>query len=430
MQTDRDVTRERALESELARRASERDLVEVAVRRIDPSATPESIAEVTCTELLKLPSVDSAFVFALDRDGHGLALAAEGALAAAFLSTRAIPAHRARHMMERATDGVWTEDWHSRVEDGTYGERITATGLHTFACAPLRGPTGVIGVVGLGNHADGHHAFVEQLPVLATFASIVGALLAPGLEARGREDDARGSIQAILEGSAFVPFFQPIVELHTGSVVGYEALSRFSNGVAPDVTFGLANRAGLGLELEAATLRVALEASEVLPAATYLSLNASPAFILSGTLRALLAKFTRQVFIEITEHVAIHDYSALRAELAALGATVGVSVDDAGAGFASLHHILELAPDLVKLDISLVRGIDADPARQALIAGMGYFAVKRKLRLIAEGIETQKELEALLKLGIGYGQGYLLGRPADGRTSGPWPSTIPSMVAR
>ena len=81
----------------------------------------------------------------------------------------------------------------------------------------------------------------------------------------------------------------------------------------------------------------------------------------------------------------------------------------------------------MKLDISLVRGIDADPARQALITGMGYFAVKRKLHLIAEGIETQRELEALLRLGIGYGQGYLLGRPADGRGPGPWPSTIANM---
>ncbi len=83
-----------------------------------------------------------------------------------------------------------------------------------------------------------------------------------------------------------------------------------------------------------------------------------------------------------------------------------------------------LAPDFVKLDIGLIRRIDVDPARQALIAGMGYFAVKRKVRLVAEGIETEAELETLRSLGVAYGQGFLLGRPQDGRGPGPWPARI------
>ncbi len=428
VQTDRDVTRERALEGELTRRARERDLIEAAVRRIHPDASPESIAEVACAELVKLPAVESAFVLALDKDDHGRVLSVAGKVAAAFAVTRVIPARRVRYLSDRASHGVWTEDWRPRAEDGVYGERLTATGLTAVAYAPLRGPRGVIGLVGLGNHSKDSDLFVDQLPALSTLAGILGTLLAPGLGARSRDDEARAAIQDILETDAFAPHFQPIVELDTGSVVGYEALSRFSNGVSPDAVFRLADRSGLGLELEAATLRAALGASAVLPAAAYLSLNASPAFILSGTLQKLLAGITRQLFIEITEHVAIQDYSALRAELSALGATVGVSVDDAGAGFASLHHILELAPDLVKLDISLVRGIDADPARQALISGMGYFAVKRKLHLIAEGIETRQELDALRRLGIRYGQGYLLGRPTDSRAPGPWPSTIAGLA--
>jgi EAL domain-containing protein (putative c-di-GMP-specific phosphodiesterase class I) len=329
-----------------------------------------------------------------------------------------------KYLAERAAAGVWTEDWHERAEDGAFAELISGTGLRTVAYAPLRGPSGVIGLVGLANHSGEHDAFVQQLPVLTTLAPILGTLLSPALEGRSREEDARASIRAILDAAAFTPFFQPIVELQTGSVVGYEALSRFRSGAAPDVVFGLARRAGLGLELESATLRAAQEAATALPSKAYLSLNASPAFIGSMALRPLLAGTARRIFIEITEHVAIDDYAALRTELAALGPTVGVAVDDAGAGFASLHHILELAPSLVKLDISLVHGIDADPARQALIAGMSYFAVKRKLHLVAEGIETAGELEALLKLGIRYGQGYLLGRPQDGRGPGPWPTRI------
>ena len=78
----------------------------------------------------------------------------------------------------------------------------------------------------------------------------------------------------------------------------------------------------------------------------------------------------------------------------------------------------------MKLDLGLVRGIDTDPARQALIAGMTYFAVKRKVRLVAEGIETAAELETLRSLAIPYGQGYLLGRPQDVRGPGPWPTKV------
>ena len=101
-----------------------------------------------------------------------------------------------------------------------------------------------------------------------------------------------------------------------------------------------------------------------------------------------------------------------------------LAVDDAGAGYASFRHILELAPSLVKLDIGLIRGIDSDPARQALLAGMAYFGSKRRIRLVAEGIETIGELQALRSLAIPYGQGYLLGRPQDGRGPGPWATSV------
>lgn len=214
------------------------------------------------------------------------------------------------------------------------------------------------------------------------------------------------------------------MELHTGAVVGYEALSRFADGTRPDVVFASAARVGLEVELEVATLEAALGASAVLPPGAYLSVNASPALIGSGRLGPLLAGLERQITLEVTEHAVVTDYEGLRRDLAALGPTVSLAVDDAGAGYASLRHVLELAPSLVKLDLGLVRGIDADPARQALIAGMGYFAVKRKVRLVAEGIETAAELETLRSLAIRYGQGYLLGRPQDGRGPGPWPTKV------
>ena len=424
MQTDRDVTRERQLEESLARRANERSVIEAALARIDPSSPPDAIAAAACAELIGLPETDVAFVIELDREDRGQILAIEGAGASSFATNRSLPPARVRYLYERASSGVWTEEWRARPEDGEYGQKIAAAGVRTVAYAPLHGPNGLIGVVGLGIQQRNHAAFIEQLPVLTGLASILGTVLSPGIEARYSEDSARARTQGILDAAAFRPHFQPIVELHTGAVAGYEALSRFADGVPPDITFALAARCGLGLELEEATIRAALAAATVLPRKAHLSLNVSHRLIGSGRIRDLLAGQAREIVLEITEHDLIDDYPSIREDLAALGPLVRLAVDDAGAGYASLRHILELAPEFVKLDIGLIRGIDADPARQALIAGMGYFAAKRKLRLVAEGIETVAELKSLLGLGVWYGQGYLLGRPQDGAGPGPWPTKV------
>lgn len=115
--------------------------------------------------------------------------------------------------------------------------------------------------------------------------------------------------------------------------------------------------------------------------------------------------------VEITEHSAIADYDAFHRAVEALGPSVRLAVDDAGAGFASFRHILELRPAFVKLDRWIVAGIDHDPAKQALVAGMRQFARSTGCELIAEGVETENERAALVALGIRLAQGYLLGRP-------------------
>lgn len=424
LQTDRDVTHLRALEGALQRAARERETIEAALVQIDPTDPPEAIAAAACAEIVRLPEIESAWAIGLD-DGRGVVLAAAGRLGGTLTVGSHIPAAPTRRLRERAATGPWTETWQARPGDGAYGEAMTTSDLHTAGYAPLAGPHRVVGVIGFGVH-DGTSAdrVIEGLPALATFGAIVGSLVAPGLTTRHHEDAARASVQAILDEAAFSPFFQPIVEFRSGAVVGYEALTRFGNGRPPDAVFSLALRAGLGLQLETATLRAALEAAAVLPARAYLSLNVSPALIESGALGEFLHGCERSIVLEITEHVVIDDYSAVRDVLAGLGPTCRLAVDDAGAGYASLRHILELAPDFVKLDIGLTRGIDADPARQALIAGMGYFATKRRMHIIAEGIETRQELAALRALAVPYGQGYLLGRPQDGRKPGAWPTRI------
>jgi PAS domain S-box-containing protein len=425
VQADRDVTRERELERALERDARERQAIETALARIDPAMSAEEVAAAACAVISELPGVDSTWAAVLD-EVEGVVLAATGQLTPTFARGRLIPASRIEYLFERGSGGAWFEEWRPRSDDGAWAEAVTSTGLRAMAYAPLRSPRGMVGVVGIGSHDPlTAQSLVEHVPALATFASILGAQLVPKLEGRRRDVEGKSVIRAVLDTSAFGPFFQPIVDLHTGAVVGYEALTRFADGVPPATRFAAAALAGLAFELEMATLRAALAAATaVLPPETYLSLNASPALIGSGSLRTLFAGLSRPIVLEITEHVAIDDYVTLRAALADLGPTVRLAVDDAGAGYASFRHILELAPDLVKLDIGLIRGIDGDPPRQALIAGMAYFAVKRKLRLIAEGIETHAELEMLRSLAVGYGQGYLLGRPQDSRGPEVWPTRI------
>lgn len=424
VQTDRDVTRELELEDALERDARERETIGAALERIDPAASPEEIAAAACDAVVRLQEVQSAWVVEL-WPGGGRIAAAGGLVAGTLSPGQEISVDRARNLLERATAGPWAESWVTREVRDSYGEKLVATGLQASVVAPLRGAQGVVGVIVFGSHdPDGADRIIQRLPAVATFGSIIGALVAPALENRRRGEGDLADIRAIIDDGAFRPFFQPIVDLRTGAVVGYEALSRFHSGTRPDSVFAEAARVGLGLELEVATLRAASMASSVLPPGRYLSLNASPELIGAGVLTMLLAEIGRPVVLEVTEHVVVDDYKALRRRLRALGTGVRLAVDDAGAGYASLRHILELRPDFVKLDMGLIRGIDADPARQALLAGIAYFAAKRRIRLIAEGIETPAELERLRSLAVSHGQGYLLGRPQDAAGPGSWPTTV------
>jgi PAS domain S-box-containing protein len=424
MQTDRDVTRERALESALERDARERESIESALARIDSSAAPEAIAATACLEIVRFSNVETAFVIILERT-EGWLLAHEGPGSELIPAGSAIPPARLDYLRERARGGPWVEAWHARPEEYSYLDAKETPRMHSRAYAPFACSGDTIGLIGLVDYDPETAALlVERLPALVTLGSIVGTMIRPGLGTRSREAADRTALQGVIDTTAFTPFFQPIVDLWDGSVVGHEALTRFGDGRAPNLVFAAAARGGLGIDLETACLRASIAASERLPANGYLSLNASPELVMSGGLCRILDGVRRPIVLEITEHVEIDDYTSLRGELERLGSSVRLAVDDAGAGYASFRHILELAPDFVKIDLDLVRGVDAEPARQALIAGMGYFAVKRKLRLVAEGIETRKELDALQALAVPYGQGYLLGKPRDGTLADPWPTRI------
>jgi EAL domain-containing protein (putative c-di-GMP-specific phosphodiesterase class I)/CheY-like chemotaxis protein len=219
-------------------------------------------------------------------------------------------------------------------------------------------------------------------------------------------------VRGMVERAEFHTVFQPIIDLRNSQVVGLEALARFPDR-PPDVWFEDAAAAGLNEDLELATLGVALKTAGQLPDGVYLSVNLSPATMTSPRFREVLDGFPLdRLVVEVTEHAPVDDYDVLDAAVAPLRAAgCRLAVDDVGAGFSSLRHILRLAPDVIKLDISLTRHIDSDPPRRALATALISFASAINAAIVAEGIETQDEVDALRGLGVSYGQGYHLSRP-------------------
>jgi EAL domain-containing protein (putative c-di-GMP-specific phosphodiesterase class I) len=221
----------------------------------------------------------------------------------------------------------------------------------------------------------------------------------------------------IRDEGAFSMVFQPIVALESHTVVGVEALARFSGPPdrAPNVWFAEATTVGLGVELELAAVAKALAALHELPNHVYLTINVSPTTLAHTRFHALIeAAGGEQLVAEITEHALVENYNGVVGAVGKLRAMgMRLAVDDAGAGFASFRHILNLHPDLIKLDLTLIRAIDRDCSRQALAASLISFADNSGATIIAEGIEHTAELKKLVELGVSYGQGYLLGRPAS-----------------
>ena len=221
--------------------------------------------------------------------------------------------------------------------------------------------------------------------------------------------------------------FQPIVSLRSGATKGVEALARFSARPLrpPNEWFDAAAQAGLGIHLELAAIRQALAQSHLLPEGMFLSLNASPATLRSPAFAELLISCGDvPVVVELTEHEPVNDYQPIVDRLAELRPhLVRLAVDDTGAGFASLHHILKLRPDFIKLDRMLISEIDIDPARRSLVSALVRFSTETAATLIAEGIETAAELDILRDLGVHYGQGYLLGGPEPFPLAATFPAT-------
>ena len=243
-------------------------------------------------------------------------------------------------------------------------------------------------------------------------------------------DQQRAAVRRILDDPSLItPVFQPVVDLATGRVAGYEGLSRFpaEDGRRPDEWFDLARRCGLGPLLQALAVERMI-AVPGRPNRTWLSLNLDAGALATDAVQGALPRDLNGIVIEITEQELPPDDDALQRILADLrerGAKI--ALDDAGAGYAGLQHVVRIRPEIIKLDRSLVRGVDSDAERLALIESFAAFSSRTGALLCAEGIETDEELAVLVDARVNLGQGYRLGRPAP-----PWASTAPraSNVAR
>jgi EAL domain-containing protein (putative c-di-GMP-specific phosphodiesterase class I) len=254
----------------------------------------------------------------------------------------------------------------------------------------------------------------RDLAVMELFASISAREVNKGLAQRARRERIVAATEAAIAGAVDL-VFQPICDLGTRSVTGYEVLSRFPGdaGRTPDIWFAEAAEVDMGVALECAVIARAVAALADVPEGLYLSVNASPATVECGAFAAAIkgADLSRLV-LEVTEQAVCEDHAKMAFALDGLReAGLRVAVDDAGAGYTGLQQILMLRPDIIKLDMSLTRDVDRDPARASLAQALAGFADRTGAVIVAEGIEREEELAVLSDLGVARGQGWLLGRP-------------------
>ena len=231
--------------------------------------------------------------------------------------------------------------------------------------------------------------------------------------------DAKRRVQDFLADPELDVALQPLIDLADRRIVGVEALARFRDGRGPDQWFREAQACGMSKQLDIVAFETAAELLEEIPEGVHLSINAGPDLLLDPRLRRRLVQSglpLHRLVIEVTEHAQVTDYAALSHAVESLREhRVRFAIDDTGAGYASLNHVLQLRPDIIKLDRGLITGVESDPARRALVTALVLLALELGAGVTGEGIETLGQLEALETLGVDHGQGYLIARPTIDR---------------
>lgn len=353
-------------------------------------------------------------------------------LEAEDLVFRAVAGDAASFGVDVATRIPAADTYSKRLVDGVIPQLITDTSrepgvaslpvteryaMRAFIGAPLRLSDGsVYGTLTGVNHAPDPTLGERDV----RFMAMLGELIVSGLDAQRSNDRARTELSNLIANADVEMNFQPVVDLRSGDTLGVEALARFPVSFGPpEQLFASAERLGLGLELERLTISEAWKEIERMAPEQFVAFNVSPKSLLH------LAKIAQkrsdiplsQVVVEVTEQTIVENYSDLRNVLGPLrDRGLRIAVDDAGAGYASLRHIVELQPDFIKIDRSLVHGVADDEVRKVAIEAFVLLSRSLGITIIAEGIEQPREMLVLRSLGVQAAQGYLFGRPQPGQT--------------
>lgn len=421
------------------------NLVAAINASIDPSALMQRIAEQMC---LLTPKADGAAVSLLTPEDTFVVVSAHGLVKSLLGLTlplhgtfqgRAVATGRPQVSLDPLADPELTE------EVRAIGARL---GIGSLVVIPLLHHGRGIGALSL-TAVDTYKFTERDIAAMEATARFVSALIGSHTELSSMLDDFLGDPRhsgrdhaAQFLASVLLPdlaredalhqhlsdllaapsplsaVYQPIVDLASESVVGFEGLCRFPGGAerSPAYWFDVARRLGRGVPLELAALSRVLADVDWIPAERFLAVNASPSAAMDERLHAALRAVRVPVVLEITEHEPFPD--GLADALQPLrDAGVRLAIDDAGAGYASFTQMLQLRPDVIKIDGSLTSDIDRDPAKRALVIAIVRLCVEMGATTIAEAIERRDEQATLTELGVEWGQGYLFGRPGDPRSS-------------
>jgi EAL domain-containing protein (putative c-di-GMP-specific phosphodiesterase class I) len=254
----------------------------------------------------------------------------------------------------------------------------------------------------------------RDLAVMEVLADAAAMVIEPQIRTEQQHAEIRDRLRQVMDAGGPEVILQPIVDLCDGTRIGAEALSRFPATWhrTPDVVFDEAHRIGAGHRLELLALARGAELLDRVPG--YVSLNVSPQTLLTPQCGELLETLPLdRIVLELSEHDQVHDYPAVEAALSPLRRRgMRLAIDDVGAGFSSLRHIVMACPDVIKMDRSIVSGVDHDPMLARLAQSLVEFAHSFDVSLVAEGVETAAEHAVLQSLGVDGGQGWLFGRPA------------------
>ena len=259
------------------------------------------------------------------------------------------------------------------------------------------------------------HSMTERdLGILKAFAALAVEQIETHLDTDYRNERIDKRITKLIGDRAMDIHHQPIVELASDKPVGVECLARFPDAMmrGPDKWFDEAAEIGRGVELELLAVEGALSSLKKVPRGMYVSVNASPDTILSGALHQILERAGKKnIVVEVTEHRQVEDFVALKKALKPISKYARIAIDDVGSGYAGTRHLVDLAPDILKLDMTLTRDVHLDLARCALVGAMVRFAEAIGSKLIAEGVENAQEAAVLERLGVKYAQGFHFGKP-------------------